>query len=212
MNPTATSNRRRRCVGFAACAALVAWGERANAGPDVNEPATPSSDSRDRDAPALLVPEFARSNTTAGEVRAAPPSQQQDAPDAQLPRAASAPDAEALSYWNTERVVGWSLLGAAAAATGFALYFGSQRQEARGQWQRLDGDSPLTGDELVELEKDYDRATAGMFAATAAAVGFAGFGAVCLVLAGRSQHQPFAAQPGLVVEATGARVGLVGRF
>lgn len=115
------------------------------------------------------------------------------------------------SYWSTERIVGWSLLGAAAAATGFALYFGSQRQEARDQSRRLEGDGPLMAEELSELEDDHDRATTGMFAASAAAVGLATFGVTYLILGGKSESE-LDARPELAVGPVGAQVGFAGRF
>lgn len=123
-------------------------------------------------------------------------------------------DAPPSDYWTTERVVGWSLLGAAAAATGVAFYFDNQRRDARAANEEILGDqSPDSdaGDESAQLEKEYEQAQIGIVAATATALGCAAVGAGLLIYGGGDDGVA-STTAHLAVGASGARIGLSGRF
>lgn len=124
-----------------------------------------------------------------------------------MPEVAEAPPA---SYWTTQRVVGWSLLGAAAAATGVAIYFDSQRRDALEKNDELQQKAPDDeGDLMKPLNQDYQLAKIGLGVATAAALGSALVGTGLLVYSG---DDAVSATAQVAVDPSGARIGLSGHF
>jgi hypothetical protein len=148
-----------------------------------------------------------------GPVDPAPAPAPEPAPVVLTPTAAVVADAPAPNYWTTERVVGWSLLGAAAAATGVAFYFDNQLRDARQAHKEILSDpNPDTnaGDESAELEKQYTQAQIGIVAATATALGCAAVGAGLLIYGGADGAASTTAH--FAVGTSGARVAVSGRF
>jgi len=127
-----------------------------------------------------------------------------------VPPAFARPPPPPPSYWNTERIVGWSSLSAAAVSGGFALYFYEMRRDARNRYEDS-VESFRGGDELVQITADYDRANTAFVVATSAATVFALFGAGCLLHGGPSEPT-LAARPELVIGPAGARLGFSGHF
>jgi len=116
------------------------------------------------------------------------------------------------SYWTTQRVAGWSLLGAAAAATGVAIYFDNQRRDAYQANEELENSSDKpdnAGDQYATLEHKYDRAQIGIVVSAAAALGCAAVGAGLLIYSSDGESSATAQ---VAVDPSGARIGLSGRF
>jgi len=149
---------------------------------------------------------------TAVAADAPPPKQPEPAQAVLPPVAPETADTPPPSYWTTERVVGWSLLGAAAAATGVAIYFDNQRREAQEANEELlnAGDDPSdAGDQSATFEDKYHRAQIGIGVATVTALGCAAVGAGLLIY---SSDEATSATAQLAVDPSGARIGLSGRF
>lgn len=125
------------------------------------------------------------------------------------PKLASAPPADTSQdeeYWTRQRRIGWSLVAAAAASAGAAVYFARREHGVREQAKRASG-ARNEGDRLDELETDLQRAEAGKYISLGTALGAAATGAVLLVLA--EQQEPPAT---LSFDANGFRVQLRARF
>ena len=217
---------RSHYLGLSVACALT-WGGLANADPAPAAPTPPAEATNHGDPFVLLAPESELEHCEPAPAEASPPATERvedvtEGESGETPRPATpaaavispaaspAPDADS-TYWTTERVVGWSLLGGAAAASAVAIYFYDQQRDADERYQELSS-APASdaGDRLTDIEDEYERARSTSLVAASMALGFAATGATLLILG--NSEATVGAGPQLVVEATGARVGFAGRF
>ncbi|HEU5074934.1 MAG TPA: hypothetical protein VFU02_12180 [Polyangiaceae bacterium] len=118
------------------------------------------------------------------------------------------------SYWTTQTVTGWALVGAAIASSGVAIYFGDKRSDAKSEIERINaaidrGEEPTDpGRHVAEFEQDYQQGSIGLAISAVVAGGCAVTGAALLAGFGAREASDDV-QVGL---GAGPQLSLSGRF
>ena len=187
-----------RLVAAALCAALSTWPALASAEETPTPRVVEDCPEPARDAAATQAPQTPKAEPTSVP---------------RLPPTGDGSDIAPASYWTTDHVAGWSLLGAAAASTGLAIYFDHERREAREAQEELlnaSDPSPNTGDQAAQLDDEYRRAQIGLVTASALTAVFAVVGGFLVLPDASEAARNTTAQ--VAVDPTGMRIDVSGRF